>query len=259
MTAPTRSLADRLRADETIVTAWSALPFGLISELLGRAGYPAVTLDMQHGQHDIASVRDGLAACRLGGSHRLARIPVGEFGTASRLLDLGAEAVIAPMINSAEDAATFANFMKYPPAGERSWGPHRGVMLAASDPEQYFATANDQTLALAMIETPEAIEALDDILKVPGIDGVFVGPSDLSLTLSRGEFVRPRGALAQNAAEGIAAKTRAAGKIAGVFCMAAEDVSKAREMGFRLMAFGVDMSFVMDAATAALKNAGVSS
>lgn len=257
MTVRPRSLADRLRADETIVTAWSSLPFGLISELLGRAGYPAVTLDMQHGQHDIASVREGLAACRLGGAHRISRIPVGEFGTASRLLDLGAEAVIAPMINSVEDATTFAKFMKYPPVGERSWGPHRGAMLADTDAETYFVSANDQTLALAMIETPSAIEALDDILKVPGIDGVFVGPSDLSLTLSRGEFVRPRGALAQNAAEGIAAKTRAAGKIAGVFCMAGEDVPKARDMGFRLMAFGVDMSFITDAAAAALKSAEI--
>lgn len=251
MTSSTQpSLATRLRAGETIVTAWSNLAVPILAEVMGRAGYPCVTLDMQHGMHDIASLRDGLAAIALSGAHRAVRIPVGESGTASRALDFGAELVIAPMINSAAEAKAFADAMKYPPVGARSWGPQRGAMLAGKSPADYLASANAELLSLAMIETPEAIAALDDILAEPGIDGIFVGPSDLSLTLNKGAKLDPGGNMTMAAAQDIAARTRAAGKIAGIFCLEASGVGPARDMGYSFIAHGVDLTLF----SAALKD-----
>ncbi|MTH95745.1 HpcH/HpaI aldolase/citrate lyase family protein [Roseibium sp. RKSG952] len=243
-----QSLAEKLNSGQTVVTAWSGLAVPILSELLARSGYEAVTLDLQHGMHDIASARDSFAAMSGLNAHRIARIPVGDFATASRLLDVGAEAIIAPMINSAADAADFADFMKYPPRGRRSWGPHRGAMLGGQDPQAYFASANRDMLALAMVETAEALAALDDILAVPGLDGVFVGPSDLSLTLSGGAGVDPNGAEMTRVAAEIAARARAAGKIASIFCMTPEKVQESRNAGYQLMAYGMDMALFMEAA-----------
>ncbi|MTI45168.1 4-hydroxy-2-oxoheptanedioate aldolase [Roseibium hamelinense] len=247
------SLAEKLKNGQTIVTAWSGLAVPILSELLARSGYEAVTMDLQHGQHDLASARDAFAAMSGLNAHRIARIPVGDFATASRLLDLGAEAIIAPMINSAKEAQAFADFMKFPPMGRRSWSPHRAAMLAGQDVETYFQRANQDLLALAMIETKEAIEALDDILAVDGIDGVFVGPSDLSLTLSNGAALEPNSPATAKIAAEIASRAREAGKIASIFCLTAEKVHESREAGFQLMAYGMDMGLFSQAATDALK------
>lgn len=244
-----KSLADKLRGGEEIITAWSLLPVPILAELLGRSGYEAVTLDFQHGMHDIASVRDGFASLALGGAHRISRIPVGDFATASRLLDVGAELVIAPMINSRTDAEEFVDYVKYPPVGKRSWGPHRGAMLAGFDLPTYLKEANRQTLALAMIETPEAVEALEDILAVDGIDGVFVGPADLSLTMENGASLDPTSAAVAEAAANVAAATRKAGKIAGIYCVSKDMVAQSRAAGFQLMAYGADMALFREAAT----------
>lgn len=251
------SLAQRLRSGDTIVTGWSGLAVPIVAELMGRGGYEAVTLDMQHGQHDIASVREGLASLALAQTHRIVRVPVADNAMASRALDLGAEAVIAPMINNRSDAEAFAGAMKFPPVGARSWGPHRAAMLGGLTPADYLACANSMTLALAMIETPEAITNLEDILSVPGIDGVFVGPSDLSLTLSQGRALDPSGGVTQSAAADIASRTRNAGKLAGIFCLEPDKVGQAKDMGYSLMAFGSDMALMVQAAAAARKSTGL--
>jgi len=243
-----QSLAKKLRAGEPVVTGWSMLAVPILSELMARSGYEAVTIDFQHGVHDVASARDAFAAMALAGTHRIARIPVGENATVSRLLDMGAQAIIAPMINSVEDAEAFAAAAKYPPVGERSWGPHRAAALDGLSLDAYLTNANEDTLTLAMVETPQAVEALDGILAVPGIDGVFVGPSDLSLTLSAGAGMDRDGAETTRVIEQIAERTRAAGKIAGIFCMSPEKVMEARGMGYSLMAYGADMALFQDAA-----------
>ena len=123
------TFAARLRAGETLFTAWSAIPDPLVAEFLARTGFDAVTLDMQHGCHSTESVMRGVAAITLAGKPAIVRIPVGRFEMASRALDFGATAVIAPMVNSVADASAFAAAMKFPPLGERSWGPTRVLAL----------------------------------------------------------------------------------------------------------------------------------
>src|SRR6185437_14979274 len=115
------TLAKRLKAGETVATGWCALPAPLIVETLAREGFPAVTIDQQHGLWDTASTLTGIAAIRQGGSAPIVRIPLGSFAVASRVLDFGAEGVIAPMINTVADAKAFVSAAKYPPIGERSW------------------------------------------------------------------------------------------------------------------------------------------
>jgi len=182
MPAPT--LAEALHGGATVVSAWVGLPEPLISELAARSGFDAVTLDVQHGLHDTGSVMRSVGSIAMAGKPAIVRLAVEDFALASRALDFGAEAVIAPMINSVADARRLVAATKYPPLGERSWGPARAMALfGITDPQVQLRTANRSTLAIAMIETKTAFAALDDILAVDGLDGVFVGPSDLSVTL----------------------------------------------------------------------------
>jgi 4-hydroxy-2-oxoheptanedioate aldolase len=137
---------------------------------------------------------------------------------------------------------TFAESMKYPPIGSRSWGPMRALQLHSDHtPESYFKSANRETLAIAMIETREAYAALDAILSVEGIDGVFVGPSDLSISWSNGEGVDPgrpdmQDALAEIAKPG----AREAGKFAAIFAVDPASTPLFSKMGYRLTALNTD-------------------
>lgn len=239
------NLAARLRADETIFTAWSAIPDPLVAEFLARAGFDTVTLDMQHGCHSTDSVMRGIAAVALAGAPASVRVPVGRFDMASRALDFGAAAVIAPMVNSAADARAFAAAMKYPPTGERSWGPTRTLaLLGKHDAQAYLRSANTETLAIAMIETRAALAAVDEILAVEGIDGVFVGPSDLSVALSDGDRVDALNEEMLAVAGGVADKARAAGRFAGIFAMTGADGRRFADLGFRFIALNLDFNYL---------------
>ncbi|MCX2722140.1 HpcH/HpaI aldolase family protein [Roseibium salinum] len=247
------SLADKMRSGRPVITGWSVLNMPMIVELFARGGYQAVAIDLQHGLYGFDDACDALASIAAGGAHRIARIPIGDNALAGRLADMGAECLIAPMINTRGQAEEFARAVKYPPAGERSWSPFRAAELSGQTIEDYTAKSNFQTLSLAMIETAEAIDALDEILSVPELDGVFVGPSDLSLSLSGGAAVDPNSKQVARVAASIADKARKAGKLAGIFCMSAEKVQEAADHGYCLMAHGIDRSFLVDCVDAALK------
>ncbi|MFD1794302.1 HpcH/HpaI aldolase/citrate lyase family protein [Ochrobactrum teleogrylli] len=230
------SLSSRLRAGETVLSAWSSLPEPLTVEILAHTAFDAVTLDMQHGGHDEASVLRSVGHVLNAGKPPVVRIPVGRFDMASRALDFGAEAVIAPMINSAEDARKFAAAMKYPPVGERSWGVFRAnADYGTPGSNDYLTTANQDTLAFAMIETRDAYDALDAILDVRGIDGVFVGPADFSIAWSNGREANPNSDAIVEPISNIARKAAAAGKIAGIYSPSPEFARRYIPLGFRFV------------------------
>jgi len=240
---PAPVLADRLRSGETLLAVLSGLPEPLAAEAVARAGYDCVVIDMQHGQHDRASTRRGIGAVALAAGPAMVRIPVGANADASWVLDMGAEGVIAPMINSAAEARAFAAATRYPPVGERSWAPLRAMALRGVErPQAYLDTANATCLALAMIETREALDAVDDILAVEGIDGVFVGPSDLSVTLSDGRAIAPLDPGLDSPIRMIAGRAAAAGKIAGIFAVNIARARQFRDFGYRLIALGSDQA-----------------
>jgi 4-hydroxy-2-oxoheptanedioate aldolase len=253
------SLRPRLQGGETLFTAWNTIPDALVAEFVARAGFDAVTLDTQHGNLSTESVMRGIAAVTLAGKPAMVRIPVGRFEMASRALDFGACGVIAPMVNSVADAKAFAAAMKFPPLGERSWGPTRVLALhGIASPQTYLETANRDTLAIAMIETRAAQAALDDILAVDGIDGVFVGPSDFSIALSGGAKVDANNPEMLQAATEIAERTTRAGKIPCTLAITGEAGRRARDQGFRLIALGSDINYLTAGANAVVNTARAS-
>src|ERR1700727_3617653 len=172
MAIPAFSLAKKLHARGTAYSGWCGLPYPLVAETLARDGFAAVAIESQHGLWDVGGLLTGIAAVRQGGSAPIVRVPVGDFALVSRALDFGAEGIIAPMINTAADARAFAAAAKYPPTGERSWGPHRVTSLAGlADQTVYLREANDNVITLAMIETRTALANLEAILATSGIDG----------------------------------------------------------------------------------------
>ncbi len=247
------SLARRLRAGEIVHTGWCGLGVPIVAELVARAGFPAVTLDQQHGLYTMDSTAAGIAAVHMAGAAPVVRVPLGDFAVVSRLLDFGAEGVIAPMINTAEDAQAFAAAAKYPPLGERSSGPLRALMLNGMELGEYVAQANDHVITFAMIETREALRNLDAILATPGIDAVFVGPSDLSLALSDGNTLDPHSKEVDAAVAEIGGAAAKAGKIAGAYTAGADRANELAARGFRFLAVASDTAFVRAGITATWK------
>src|SRR6185312_17368797 len=161
---PTFNLARALGAGETVFSGWCSLPYPIVAETIGREGFAAVTLEAQHGLWDVNALLTGVAAVRQSGAAPVVRVPVGDFALVSRALDFGAEGIIAPMINTAADARAFAAAAKFPPVGERSWGPHRAMTLGGiADQKHYLANGNDNIVTLAMIETRTALANIDAI------------------------------------------------------------------------------------------------
>lgn len=239
------SLASRLRAGETVYSAWCGLASPIITEVMAREGFKAVTIDQQHGMWDHAATVASIAGIRQGGGAPIVRVPLDDFGGVSRVLDWGAEGVIMPMINTVDDARRFVSVAKYPPAGDRSWGPHRATMLGGMpDQKAYLREANALTVTLAMIETRAALKNVDAIAAVPGIDVLFVGPSDLSIALSDGGDVDPHSGDVEAALDGIVAAAKKAGKIAGIYCANADRALACGKRGFRFHAIGSDLGFL---------------
>jgi 4-hydroxy-2-oxoheptanedioate aldolase len=249
------SLPERLRAGPPAFSAWCGISEPGIPGILAREAFDAVTLDMQHGMIDFAAVARAIPLIAAAGKPAVVRIPVGDFATASRVLDAGASAVIAPMVNSVEDARRFGSFMKYPPLGERSWGPHTAVTLSGLTPDAYFAQANGFSISLAMVETREALGIIDDILAVPSIDGIFIGPSDLSIALSNGARNDAAGAEVTRALSHAVDRAKAAGKLIAVYVPTGERAAVMAGLGFNLIAVGSDTGFLRAGAQAALNAA----
>jgi 4-hydroxy-2-oxoheptanedioate aldolase len=253
-TATAFSLARRLKAGETVHSGWCGLSAPIVAELVAREGFPAVTLDSQHGLWDTASIVSGIAQVRQGGGAAIVRIPVGQFASASRALDFGAEGIIAPMINTEAEARAYVSFAKFPPIGERSWGPHRATTLASmSDQKVYLREANALTVTFAMIETKTALENVEAIAATPGIDALFLGPADLSIALSNGADVDPMSHEVDRGIDRMLAAARKAEKIMGAYCHSVERAVALAKRGVRFLAVGSDISFLRAGAAAALK------
>lgn len=239
------SLESRLAAGETVLSAWSGVPDALTVEILSVQGFDAVTLDMQHGGHNEDSVLRSIPSVQRTGKPALVRIPVGRFDMASRALDMGAEAVIAPMVNSIEDAQRFGAVMKYPPVGERSWGPtYAFPRHGKGDFAEWLRDSNKRTISFAMIETRAAVDILDRILDTSGIDAIFLGPSDFSIAWTNGARVNATLEDMMPAIEQIAGRARKAGKYAGIYIVDSAIAGRYVSMGYQFLAMGSEHSVI---------------
>ena len=242
---PALAFAGRLRAGERPIGGWFCLPEARFAGMVASGSLDAVVLDVQHGLLDAASIVDAIGEVTRAGKPALVRVSVGDFALAARALDVGAVGVIAPMIDGAADARAFVAQVKYPPIGRRSWGAGTAMALfGVGTPTDYLHGANRATLALAMIETREAVEAIDEILAVEGLDGVFIGPNDLSIALTDGARVDVLDPLVDAALDRVIAAARARGKIAGIFGGAAAYARAFRDKGFDFVTLGYDSMYV---------------
>ena len=251
------TLADRLAAGETVLSVWSSIPETGLMEQFALGPLDAVTMDMQHGGHHVESVLNGMVPVIKADKAAVVRVPLGDFGMASRALDFGADAVIAPMINSVEDAVAFRDAVKYPPAGRRSWGVSRALQVrgVAGGPA-YMKSANAKTVSFAMIETREAFEIAEEIAKIEGIDGLFLGPSDFSIAWSGGATVDPALPDMQEAVAHVAEVARSAGKHAGAFAANPATVQRYVELGYRFISVAMDFTIIAEGQKAILAAAG---
>jgi 4-hydroxy-2-oxoheptanedioate aldolase len=175
-----REFADRVRNRERIVGYWIVLDAPVATERVSRTGYDYVALDAQHGLIGYSGMLNGLMAIEAGGrAAGLVRVEANNATPIGRALDAGAAGVIVPLVDTADDAARAVSAAKYPPLGIRSYGPMRSGLRVGPVP----AVANDSTLVFAMIETPSGLANVEAIAATPGLDGLYIGPSDLALAI----------------------------------------------------------------------------
>ncbi|MFC3123459.1 HpcH/HpaI aldolase/citrate lyase family protein [Pseudoroseomonas globiformis] len=212
-------IRQRRAEGRAILNGWLSIPSGISAEIMARAGWDTITIDLQHGMIDLPDAIQMLQAIGNTSALPLARPEWNEPGQIMKLLDAGAMGIICPMVNSAEEARRLVAACRYAPLGERSFGPLRASLIHGAD---YWKTANEKILVLAMIETRRALDALDEILAVEGLDGVYVGPADFGLSLFGNPDSEPEDERAIAAIASVRQKAQAAGRIAAVHNLSAE-------------------------------------
>ena len=219
------------------LNGWLAIPNSFSAETMAHQGWDTLTIDLQHGVLDYQAMVTMLQAISTTPTVPVVRVPWLEPGIIMKTLDAGAYAVICPMVNTREDAQKLVAWTHYAPRGTRSFGPVRALLYGGADYPQH---ANDTIVTFAMIETAQALDNLDAIMSVEGLDAVYIGPSDLSLALGcRPVFDDVDPPVAQ-AIDHILARAKAHGLVAGVH-NGRPDVAKARiAKGFRFVTVGSD-------------------
>ena len=246
------ALKELLAKGGTAVNGWVAVPNAFQAETYAGQGWDSVTIDMQHGANDTNDLIPLMQAISLAGPTCMVRVPWNDPSYIQRTLDCGAYGIICPMVNTKDEAEALVSSGRYPPLGARSNGPFRASQFAGSD---YLMHANTEILLFAMIETTEAMKNLDAILKVKGLDGVYVGPTDLSLSLGKPATLDPSDKDVLKAMTTIADKTRKAGKIAGVHTDGPKTAGKRFADGYQFCTLLNDVRLLANAANAWVREA----
>lgn len=220
---------------EVTYGGWLSIPSSFSAEVMAHQGFDWVCIDMQHGVIDYQVALTMLQAIGSTETIPIVRVPWNEFGIIGKVLDAGALGVIIPMVNSVEEAKAAVAACRYFPEGSRSFGPTRAAYYAGAD---YFGGANSEVACIPMIETRQAVERLDEILAVPGIDAVYVGPADLSITLGQQPRMDNEGAF-EEARLRIARACEARGITAGIHANA-RLAAKHAAAGYRMVTISGD-------------------
>ena len=219
------------------VNGWMSLPNAYANALFAAGGWDSVTLDAQHGLFDDRSLIETLHALSAASPKRLVRVPWSEPASIGRVLDAGADGVIAPMINSAADAKRLAEACWYPPLGARSFGPHLAALRAGGRP---YEAVSSQIEVYAMIETREALEAVADIAGTPGITGLYVGPNDLALSLGLDVGSDREEPQMLDALRRVVTAAAEVGKKSGIFCASTAYARRMGAFGFSMVTAALD-------------------
>ena len=229
-----------------IINTWLAVPSSFSAEVMANQGWDSVTIDMQHGLVDYSNAVNMLQAISTTDSTPLARVNWNEPGQIMKILDAGSYGVICPMVSNRKQAENFVQACLYPPKGYRSFGPIRASIYGGSD---YAKHANEEILKLAMIETKEALEKLDEILDTPNLDGVYIGPADLSLAVGEEPgFDRAENTKAYKEILRILESAKKRNLLAGLHNGTAEYANKMIKNGFDLVTVGSDSRYIASGA-----------
>jgi 4-hydroxy-2-oxoheptanedioate aldolase len=243
---------DAWRANRAVVNGWLSIPSAFCAEMMAKAGFDALTVDMQHGIQDYQSVVSCFQAI---GAHPvvpMVRVPWNEPGIIGKVLDAGAMGVICPMVNTPEEARALVAACRYAPLGTRSFGPIRAAIYGQGG--GYFATANDDVAVIAMIETKQALDNLEAILDVPGLDAVYIGPGDLGLSLGLAPMLDRKEPEILAIYDRVLAEAGKRGIFAGIHNGTPDYARTMVERGFRLVTTSNDAALV---AVGALRDVAV--
>ena len=238
---------------EPVLNSFLSIPNSFTAEIIAEQGYDALTIDIQHGMIDFNDLLIILQGIRHSGVTPICRVSGLDHAIISKVMDAGVLGIICPMINNRKQAEQLVLDCKYPPVGVRSFGPTRANFSVSSN---YFYEANDNIFCLAMIETQEAFDNLEDIVKTPGLDGVYIGTADLTIGLHKGKLVPGFDRHEQDmidAKKKILEVAHQYNKIACLHCGTPEYAAKAVGWGFDLVTITNDVRLLAGAASAHVK------
>ena len=225
-----------------IINGWLQIPSAFSAEVMAHQGWDSCTIDMQHGVIDYHNALNMLQAISTTEVTPLARVNWNEPGQIMKILDAGCYGVICPMVNNRKQAENFIQACLYPSKGYRSFGPIRGLLYGGSD---YAEHADNEILKLAMIETKEALDKLDEILDTPNLDGIYIGPADLSLAVGEEPgFDKSENTKAYKEIMRILESAKKRNLLAGIHNGTAEYAKKMIDKGFNLVTVGSDQRFM---------------
>ena len=243
-------LKELLRGNRPAIGAIIQIPSAPLANLLAQVGFDWLLIDTEHGPIDTETVHVMIRATSGVNVTPTVRITQNLDWLAKRVLDSGALGVMFPNVNSGQEALAAVRAVRYPPDGSRGVGPTFAALRWGLAGEDYLKDANREVMAIVQIEHIDAVERIDEILAVPGIDLPLVGPYDLSASMGlMGQVAHPK---VQDAVGRVLAATQKAGVPAGIFCMTADEANRYIEQGFRAILVGVDTAFLMAGAKATL-------
>ena len=234
----TNAARARLQQGEVALGTLCTTASPLMAEALGHAGYDFLVVDLQHGENNLGNLQHMLQALSATPATPMVRVPANVPYQIQRALDLGAYGIVVPLVDDATAAKAAVASVRYAPAGHRSWAPVRGALYGGSD---YFQSSAGELLTLAMIETAAGLRNVRSILQVPGIDGCFIGPNDLSISLGHPPEAATLAAPVEDAIASILDAARATGKVGGIQCFGVESARARITQGFRFVSVLSDL------------------
>lgn len=237
-------IRQRWNEGKPVTCGWLSIGSSYSAEAAGHSGYDCVNVDLQHGMFEFDTAIAMMQALSATPATPLVRVPSTDAALIMKLLDAGAYGVICPMVDTAEQAADFVAATRYPPHGYRSFGPSRGLLYGGPD---YFKHADETIVRLAMIETEAGLANVESICQVEGLDGIFIGPNDLGLTLGHGPAGDPTEPEIVAAIAKVRTTALAHDKHVGIFCPSGAVAQRRIDDGFDFVVPNSDMNLFRQA------------
>ncbi|MEP1613033.1 MAG: HpcH/HpaI aldolase/citrate lyase family protein [Roseobacter sp.] len=252
MPAPINTFKHSLSEGKTVIGCWMSIAEAYTAEILGNAGFDWLLIDGEHAPNDIRSIRDQLVALKGSSSHPIVRVPTGETWIIKQALDVGVQTILVPMVETADQARELVRACRYPPEGTRGVGYKVGRASGFGQMENYGPTADEQICLLVQVENKTGLDNLDDILAVEGVDGVFIGPADLSASL--GYLDQTMHPDMQATILSALKRISDSGKAAGILTTDDDMIDASLKAGARFVAVAMDIALLLqNGKTAAAK------